>query len=104
LGGSRFILPFCQLQAEYTCWLAYLEYRYIIHLLAGLLETVKRSAFVCTRVAGIDVVIVLELVGELRCHIPRNRSSPESMRSVAPGLEGFRRPVKILGRVSNSEH
>ena len=48
------------------------------------------------------LVVVLELVGELRCHISSSRSSPESLRQVAPGLEVFVRPVRMLGRVSNS--
>jgi len=46
----------------------------------NIIELVYRSAFLCTRVAGSVVVVVLELVGELRCHIPSNRSIPESLR------------------------
>jgi len=66
-----------------------------------------RIAFVCTEDAEIFVV-VLEFVGKLRCCIPNNRSGPESLRQVAPSMDewhqvgGLRRPVRMLGRVSNS--
>jgi len=62
--------------------------------------SVYRSAFVCTEDAGI-VVVCSGVCRQVRCHIPSDRSSPESLRPVAPGLEGLRRPVRILGRVSN---
>ena len=46
-------------------------------------KALYRSAFVITRVAGIVAVVVMELVAELRCHIPSKRSSPESLGQVA---------------------
>ena len=47
-------------------------------------ESVEESASVCTRVAGTVVVVILELLGELRCRISSSRSSPESLRQVVP--------------------
>ena len=49
--------------------------------MSSCIDRIEECAFVCARVAGMVVVVVLELVGELRCHISSSRSSPESETS-----------------------
>jgi len=47
--------------------------------------------------AGIIVVVVLGFVGKLRCCIPRNRSSPGSLRQVAPSVDEWHQVWRGLG-------
>ena len=58
--------------------------------------TVKRVFLCALRVAGMVVVVVLELVGGLRCHISSSRSSPESLRPVVPSVDEWHQVWRCL--------